>query len=306
MDENSQVGESVEDSNLEESESSEENERSEEDTSVWQNPVQSHTDDDVEQNGAISGQNHTKDFEKYRMSKKCAGSAIIFNHEKFSCQVKPRPGTDEDCESLEKVLKEMRFKVKTYKDLKYEKIKEIIQAAAKKEYPKLGCIMIVVMTHGSNNCIDANDGSYRCKELWEPFKEENCPSLANRPKLFIVQACQGNLEDVGLSVRTQVDASDFSDYEFFYSPDFLIVYSTVPLHVSWRNPINGTRMIQELAKGLNKHAKKKDILTILTLVNQRVSLDYPENLQISQKQVMRINSTLTRLLFFEDKSCSIL
>jgi hypothetical protein len=50
------------------------------------------------------------------------------------------------------------------------------------------CLVVFVLTHGGEcEIICAKDRDYYVKELVEPFTEENCTHLANKPKLFFIQ-----------------------------------------------------------------------------------------------------------------------
>jgi caspase-like apoptosis-related cysteine protease len=53
------------------------------------------------------------------------------------------------------------------------------------------------LSHGENGWLFCKDRSYRVEEIWESFVSENCPSLAGKPKLFFIQACQGSQMDHG-------------------------------------------------------------------------------------------------------------
>jgi len=52
------------------------------------------------------------------------------------------------------------------------------------------CLVIIVLSHGDKGIIYAKDAGFDPKILWTPFKADQCPSLAEKPKLFFIQACQ--------------------------------------------------------------------------------------------------------------------
>jgi caspase-like apoptosis-related cysteine protease len=83
-------------------------------------------------------------------------------------------------------------------------------------------------------------------------------------------------------------------------PDFLIVRSTMPDFVSFRNTTHGSWFIQHLCEELNKLGNQLDILTILTFVNQRVS--EKESSQGRYKQILCISTMLTKQLIFHKKN----
>lgn len=54
------------------------------------------------------------------------GHAYIFNHYEFDIYSK-RDGTHKDCEDIEEVLKQIKFEVEVYNDLKYGQIYDVLQ-----------------------------------------------------------------------------------------------------------------------------------------------------------------------------------
>lgn len=113
--------------------------------------------------------------------------------------------------------------------------------------------MVAVLTHGDKGKLYAYDGAYKCEDLWSRFYKAHCPTLAGKPKIFVIQACQGKLLDHGVTLHryhtvnnnnnynhtTEVDFSSYKvekplseNYYFPYQPvkefDFLTVFSTAP------------------------------------------------------------------------------
>ncbi|KAH3798974.1 hypothetical protein DPMN_152578, partial [Dreissena polymorpha] len=98
----------------------------------------------------------------------------------------------------------------------------------------------------------------------------SCPSLAGKPKLFFLQACQGDKNMVG-GVQPQVDSSKASEVKTLpIFGDFLIGHCTYPGYLSYRY-LTGSIYIKTLCEQLRKLAHSCDILTILTMVNLEVS-----------------------------------
>ena len=52
--------------------------------------------------------------------------------------------------------------------------------------------VIVLVSHGSKGCVYGADGhEVPIGEIQEIFNGENSPTLNGKPKIFIIQACQG-------------------------------------------------------------------------------------------------------------------
>lgn len=165
------------------------------------------------------------------------------------------------------------------------------------------------------------DNKYPLQTIWEFFTDEKCPSLKNKPRIFFVTACQGENSDEGYGVPLEYsrrrtlgnDIIPFSSTKYipFASvkieedkilpqKDFLIVYSTFPGCLSYRDTLKGTWFIEALCKVLDKRKHEMDINHILTEVNRTVAIDY-ETYPDALKQMPCICSMLRKRLVFPKK-----
>ena len=88
------------------------------------------------------------------------------------------------------------------------------------------------MISGANGILKSSDQAYKPERLWSYFTAKQCPSLAGKPKLFFIQACQGTRLDRGVTLMeadsvTENDAA-VSSYKIPNHADFLIAFSTIP------------------------------------------------------------------------------
>ncbi|XP_023164047.1 caspase [Drosophila hydei] len=247
---------------------------------------------------------------EYNMRHKNRGMAIIFNHEHFTVQsLKARAGTNVDCENLSRVLKQLDFDVSVYKDCRYQEILSTIKYAAAQNHEHNDCILVAILSHGEMGHIYAKDTQYKLENIWSYFTANHCPTLAGKPKLFFIQACQGDSLDAGVTMvsgRTETDGDSSMSYKIPIHADFLIAYSTIPGFYSWRNTTRGSWFMQSLCAELAANGKRLDILTLLTFVCQRVAVDFesctPDTPEMhQQKQIPCITTMLTRILLFSDK-----
>lgn len=248
---------------------------------------------------------------EYNMKHKNRGLALIFNHETFEIpSLKARAGTNVDCENLYQTLKLLNFDVQIYKDKKLKEIQYLIDKASREDHSDNDCILIAILSHGELGYIYAKDVQYKLDSIWHYFTATNCPSLAGKPKLFFIQACQGDRLDGGILLsKTETDGEvedSAMSYKIPVHADFLIAYSTIPGYYSWRNTTKGSWFMQSLCAEFNLHGKKYDLLTLLTFVCQRVALDFESNtpdcpMMHQQKQIPCITTMLTRILRFMDK-----
>lgn len=245
----------------------------------------------------------------YNMNHKKRGIALIFNHEKFDVlSLKARAGTNVDAENLYLTLQGLHFDVSINKDFQFWEIMEEIKRVAQLDHSDHDCLLIAILSHGELGSIYAKDVQYKLENIWGSFTPDKCPTLAGKPKLFFIQACQGDQLDGGVELvkKTETDTATSTSYKIPMLADFLIAYSTVPGYYSWRNTTKGSWFMQALCRELQLHGKKYDILTLLTFVCQNVALDFESNTpdctdMHQQKQIPCITTMLTRLLKFNEK-----
>lgn len=163
--------------------------------------------------------------------------------------------------------------------------------------------------------IYARNGLFSIQKLFSFFTDQACPSLSGKPRMFFIQACQGDKIDHGhamfaRSARVETDSIGFEPNDvrqILPHPDYLIAYGSFPGYYSMRNSEQGSWFIQSLCKELNNrsHNQEYDILKILTFVAQTVAYDYESHSRYVEmdraKQVPCINSMLTKLLYLREK-----
>jgi len=248
-----------------------------------------------------------KDSENYNMKHRRRGKAFIFNHMNFESklQLRARNGTDNDRDNLRVVLRQLDFQVEVYNDLPCKEVERILETASLEDHSEADCIFVAVLSHGELGILYASDHPYKPENLWTHFTADKCPTLAGKPKMFFIQACQGDRLDGGVKMvaRTQHDAGS-TTYKIPTHADFLIGYSTIPGFYSWRNTTQGSWFVQALCHMLQTEGRNRDLLSILTRVCRKVAFDFQSNVpgdfrMHENKQIPCITSMLTRDIFFD-------
>lgn len=244
------------------------------------------------------------DAEEYRMDHEKRGRAIIFNHEKYnpSLNLTERSGTNTDKIILKQRFEKLKFEVDVYDDLTVADIKKHLSEVSKLDHKNEDCIVVAVLTHGKGKGkLYAYDDFYRADTLWSSFTGDVCPSLAGKPKLFIVQACRGEEASEGLRFKSsiQIDSHNTDTTSHRYSipveADLLVAFSTYEGRAALRHVEGGTWFIQELCKELEDNGETLDLLSLFTNVNRRVAVQKEYK---KLKQMPVVQSTLTRKIFF--------
>jgi len=249
-----------------------------------------------------------KDADHYNMGHRRRGKAYIFNHMNFDSrlQLKARNGTNNDRDNLRVCLRQLDFDVEVHDDLPFKDIERILEQASMEDHSDSDCILVTVMSHGELGILYACDQPYKPDRLWSHFAADKCPSLAGKPKLFFIQACQGDQLDHGTRMqRTGTDAGS-TTYKVPNHADFLIAYSTIPGFYSWRNTTAGSWFVQGLVHILQSEAHTRDLLSMMTRVSRKVAYDFESNVpgdygMHMKKQIPCVTSMLTRDLLFTRK-----
>lgn len=180
------------------------------------------------------------------------------------------------------------------------------------------CLVVVFLTHGKQKDFDedfsntllnhdlmsyvyAKNEIYPLQDVWYYFTNEECPTLANKPRIFLIQACQGEYEEMAFLYRPlyAMKPKRTPNYSFLPKQDFLVAYSSLPSFVSFREADTGSWFIQKFCDEMNKRASTDDLLTTLTRVTQTVA--YECETEEEKKQTPCIVSRLTRLVVFSNK-----
>lgn len=241
----------------------------------------------------------------YNMNHNSRGFCVIFDNENFE-KLPKRHGSQRDSTGLYTLFRSMSFDVKIYKDKSYKDIKKVLEYYSRLDHCDMDCFVCCILTHGEHGSLYATDTKFPIDTMFTYFLGNNCRSLVGKPKIFFVQACQGDRLDDGVAV---VGAdSDDSQNVYFSIPthaDFLIAYSTIPGFFSWRNTQDGSWFMQAVIAIFNEYHRELDLLTMLTMVNHRVAFSKCSNAEVEEynrkKQVPCITSMLTRRVFLRPK-----
>lgn len=242
--------------------------------------------------------------------KKC-GLAVIFNHFKFekpensSINLDARIGTEIDEVNLKQLWESFNMKVIVHNDLTRDQVMEALQSYSDSEKgDRCKIFVCCILSHGEDGEFYASDGKkVNLSDVLGIFGEK-AGYLAGKPKLFFIQACQGNRYQAGYDVKfswTQkgICTDHHRNSEFANAPlysDILIGNSTVPGFVSFRESNNGSLYIQVLTEVLSEKGHQDDILSLLTEVNDKLAA---KKIQNQIRQMPTIKTQLRRKLKFE-------
>ncbi len=178
----------------------------------------------------------------------------MINNLEFQNKSDNRKGGEIDEEMLGSLFTDLSFEVDVRHDLKYNEIMDTAEEYASKDHTDYDAFVMIVMTHGGDGdaICGVNGKTISVKALMAEFKAARCPSLKNKPKIFIFQTCRRSntnmLPTDGCNKRFKADAfSPDSTLPLSVTPpeaDFLLAFATSPGYYSWRDEESGSLYIQ--------------------------------------------------------------
>lgn len=150
----------------------------------------------------------------------------------------------------------MSFEVVVRRDLSRQAMLTVLKEFNQRDHSKMDCFVCCVLSHGLEGTVYGVDGNQvKLRELTEPFSGVHCRSLREKPKLFFIQACQGNKEQRSIQTDCPRPRSLSTDAvvpknSIPTDADFLLGMATIPDYASFRDRKEGTWFIQSLCEML--------------------------------------------------------
>ncbi|RXN00252.1 Caspase-8 [Acipenser ruthenus] len=275
--------------------------------------------------GPVSVASLDNKVDAYKMTSRPRGYCVIINNkdfEKARLKVPSRPlndreGTDIDAEYLTKVFKWLHFEVVQYNDQAAGEIRSTMEEYRQQDHSNRDCFICCILSHGLKGAIEGTDGSsVSIREITSYFTGSRCPSLKEKPKVFFIQACQGQKTQIAVKIHAdgegpasqpetepepEADAGPVQADTIPNDSDFLLGMATVEDYLSYRSVSKGSFYMQALCRNLELLCpSNEDILSILTTVNRDVSSETFMNREnvTNNKQMPEPRYTLTKKLFF--------
>lgn len=154
----------------------------------------------------------------------------------------------------------MHFEVEVLDDLNASDMQRFIKQFAEKDHERMDAFVCCILSHGEKGTVLGVDGKQvEIRDLLRPLAK--CCTLAGKPKLVFIQACQGNVsqeavamadeQDDGTEEGTEKENAQTATFQSIpIEADFLIGMSTVEYYRAFRHIQDGSIYIQALCKQL--------------------------------------------------------
>uniref|UniRef100_UPI0037E8513D caspase-3-like isoform X1 n=2 Tax=Semicossyphus pulcher TaxID=241346 RepID=UPI0037E8513D len=235
-----------------------------------------------------------KQDDQYQLNSRPVGLCVIINNENFM-DGDVRRGTNKDAESLAEVFSWLGFRVLMCKDqtkdqmdralMRFASLSELsqLQELDVKEWSNGGFIdlqgapmngdafICCILSHGRKGEVLGIDRKpLSIKQITRTFKGTDQSALNGKPKVFLIQACQGGQTQGGVLLK-DLQADDSQSLYIPEEADILVAIATVEDHVAFRHKIDGGWFIQSVCEQLKEGCPSgEDITTILHRVNDEV------------------------------------
>ncbi|KAK7794602.1 hypothetical protein R5R35_003610 [Gryllus longicercus] len=186
--------------------------------------------------------------------------------------LEPRIGTDIDRDRLCEIFMSFGFFVKIWENLTHIELLQAIQESAtnlvKQEH---SCFVLCILSHGRKNAVyGVNSIAVEMQDIEKFLHGKYCPKLLDKPKIIIVQSCQGLVKQNAYISDIGEDGASPSKSSPEVS-DTLTFWSTVPGYAAFRDRITGSWFVRALwDEMLHKKSYGLDIFTIFVNVTAQV------------------------------------
>ncbi|XP_030007443.1 caspase-1-like [Sphaeramia orbicularis] len=241
------------------------------------------------------------DPDNYPVTKESIGNriALLITNIDFKDQrIEDREGAKKDVENMERLLSSLGYEVVKHTNLTGKEIDSALMSFS--QHSKLAhtdSVFVVIMSHGKLGAVlgvdytEEKPDEFLINNIYQHLGTQNCPSLVNKPKVIIIQACRGvgtgsvylcNDGNAGVtsdgvpqsSQQLSADGGSIEDdgWQIKHNErDFTSLLSCTPDNQSYRCPIEGSIMIQSTVKVFNTFAYKKHIEELFTLIIRDVA-----------------------------------
>ena len=193
-----------------------------------------------------------------------------------------RTSSNGDVKNLINLFDDFGFRQRLEHNQSGSQMLELLRGTAEKDFSRYDCFVCVLLSHGTKDGIYGTDLQVMIKTetITSLFQRNQCPSLEGKPKIFLIQACHGQLS----SSLLPADA------------DFLICFA--PGHQSYHQALLGSWFISSVFDVFKEYAEREHLMDMMLRVNNRVAGFYRKK---GLKQMPCQVCMLRKKVFFDPK-----
>uniref|UniRef100_A0A3P9BYY5 Caspase-8 n=1 Tax=Maylandia zebra TaxID=106582 RepID=A0A3P9BYY5_9CICH len=244
----------------------------------------------------------------YQIISRPVGLFVIINNKNFK-DGSQRRGTDKDAQSLAEVFSWLGFRVLMCEDLNKDQMDQALTFVASladmshfvdpQQVLEHGDAFICsILSHGKKGVVLGTDRNpLPIKEITRKFRGCDQSVLTGKPKVFLIQACQGSNIQRAVQMNDMEIDDDTSPLTIPEEADVLVAMATVEDHASLRHIVDGSWFVQSLCEQLKERCPRgEDIVSILHYVNDDVA---HRETSLLAKQMPEVRFTLRKKLVLQ-------
>uniref|UniRef100_A0A3P8Q891 Caspase 20, apoptosis-related cysteine peptidase n=1 Tax=Astatotilapia calliptera TaxID=8154 RepID=A0A3P8Q891_ASTCA len=220
----------------------------------------------------------------YQINSRPVGLCVIINNKNFK-DGSQRRGTDKDARNLAEVFQCLGFRVLMCEDLNKDQMDQALTFVAsladmshfvdpQQALEHGDAFICSILSHGKRGVALGTDRNpLPIKEITRKFRGCDQSVLTGKPKVFLIQACQGSNIQRGVQMNDMEIDDDTSPLTIPEEADVLVAIATVEDHAAIRDPFDGSWFVQSLCEQLKERCPRgEDIVSILHYVNDDVQM----------------------------------
>lgn len=212
--------------------------------------------------------------EFYPLNRNPHGVCLIINNYRFYHETDPtkahpdRGGAEIDQYNLTQTFRYLRYKVEVRENFTADQMTDALLRMSQRDHSGYDSFVCCILSHGEHNIIHgANSEPVNVDDLTGVMKL--CTSLRNKPKLFFIQCCRGEAEEVGFEKDNPGDSTFRSTIP--RDADFFLGYATPLGKAAYRSRKHGSWYISELCKVFTQYGYHNSLSSMMRRVNLQVS-----------------------------------
>ncbi|NXI64714.1 CASP3 protein, partial [Anseranas semipalmata] len=185
--------------------------------------------------------------------------------------LRARRGAKREAEKLSKALSQLSYEVKLVHNRTAKEIEDLYQQECGREHGDY--FVSIISSHGEEGAVFGCDcRPVKLTRIFRILSSQNCLVLAERPKIFFIQACRGGALDQGVFLETdsgQPEPGSFSDY-LRIPPNTAVMFACSPGYGAFLNPV-GSMFLQALLRALDGEERCLALGRLATRLNGAVA-----------------------------------
>lgn len=218
--------------------------------------------------------------EFYPLDNNPHGVCLIINNHRFYHETDPskahpdRGGAEIDQYNLTQTFRYLRYRVEVHENLTADQMTDTLMRMSQRDHSKYDSFVCCILSHGEHDIIHgANSEAVNVNDLTGVMKLS--PSLRNKPKLFFIQCCRGEEEELGFEKDNPGESTFRSTIP--RDADFFLGYATPLGKAAYRSRKHGSWYISELCKVFTQYGYHNSLSTMMRRINRQVSAAFTKD-----------------------------